>query len=1575
MKSQFFTFTVLSIVMFLLSLDVARFSEAQTNTARDNFLRDLNDPDVPSISLGSTTTMRQLVDTSDPTSGFDSFIPDDIDRVITITSTGTTTIRYNSSTATTAETAEDDGVEFYFNIVDGGEIRFSNAAHLSGGYSGTGLFYIMGGKLTFDKTATFSNNKSYSSGGAIYAESYSDQPILTFKDNAVFTSNYVDGDGGAIGLLEGQITVAGDATFTSNTATGEGGALWLVNDSTLSISGTSTFSKNSTAGSDGGAISATGGSLTFGGAFNAEENVSYADGGALNFNNATVTFNGTAIFKKNKAGLDLDLSSSPSVPTPTYGSGGALYLEEGIIDFKDTVTFGGTTAADGNTATTSGGALYAGNYSEITFDKLVTFQNNSVSEGDGGALYLDEGIIKFNADAAFQSNKSAEGYGGGAIYATGTTDSLIFAGTTQFLNNTATNTDPESGGYGGAVYLAMAGDASDTSDPVFALDAKGKIVFSGNSGILGGAIYSDSSSVQFQEIELTNNTATFITPDFTDPDTYGGGGALYVISSSYLVFNGPTTVTGNKAANGAGGAVFAKQNGTVDADNPEYGLVFKNSTTISGNEAQSGGAFFLDADAVSFEGTTTITNNKATNGGAFWLSDSMVSFDGNAEIADNTGTGKGGAFYVAGQSIVRVGNNSTLNIKAGNGTAKNDIYLDEDSVLQFHTDGAKSTLIIASDISSDSNLSPAKILKTGEGSVYIDGDASNFAGHLTIETGDFYIGKTGTFGKIDATELTIEQDGRLVLDVGDAVQSASSQGDARIFLDTINVTGNGDDNDPRILVKALNDSIGTTPEYAFITLNTDDETILQDLIDNKDQLGTYSFLTLDSTIRDNSDQTTTLVVSVTFNSSKDWTFDLPRKTDEFTLNTKLDNSLKPLTVSGQGTLKLNNDNKVAGLNDNPGKDPGNVELLGNHTLTVAGNTNADFSGKITGTGKFIVDGTLTQTLTGTNSYSGGTEIQQGTLTGDSKSLQGNIKVDQSGNLTFNQNNYADREGTFAGQLTGNGTLNIEGKTVTKGAQEDSVLRFTNDSSGFTGATNIKSGWLMLAKDNNQSGNLSGSNISIFSDGGLGGAGIVKSVTVANGGAVQAFEGMLTINENLEYTSGGILYVIVKNDANGAAFNVIDVAGKAILNNVTVDVVGVENYTAGTDYTFLKTVDGIDGTFSNSSDQVTDASGDNWEFTFKQSSDGKNYLTVGTKSDTPKPPDPPAPTPAGLVWNQAQVARTLNTVGEGLTGLPGFIKELNTHKTTDADGNIEYDAIYRDITKQLSGSVRLNGFQLSLYSPYRTVFNRLTLGSELYSGSPIIYNNGYGAVTGLEHRGAGAGATTYRGQYEPLNSHLMDEAATTCDVPYFMGENNFWADVTHLQTKTKGDGNSDGYGISRTGLLIGLDIQRKPTSRVGVLFGYFAPYLWQNSDRVEADDYHAAMYFQKNYYGTDIYGFLGYAHQEYNSRRFLDLTKVDPKYGAERYSGKTSGDTFSMSFELSKPRYYGNNYIFRPLIGLDYIFAAQNGYLDYGTASNLFGLRYDRAVYDQWFFRAGLNLKRETFRSAMNFRLQYINQFG
>ncbi|MDR3199721.1 MAG: autotransporter domain-containing protein [Planctomycetaceae bacterium] len=1536
-------------------------SQAQTISNADTLLTALNDSAVNTINLGTTPINTRRVDPSDSTLYLD-FNPDDIDRTITVASTGTITIRYSSSTTQTAET---DGIEYYLAFINNGEIRFSGAVNLSGSYSSNALLTVSDGNLTFDKTATFTNNKGTSRGSAIYAESASATSTLTFQENAVFTSNYVEGDGGAVGLLQGIMNVTGDAAFTSNTAEGTGGALWLTNGSTLTVGGTATFSKNATvnSGGGGGAIAASGGTLTFNGAFIAEENSASSNGGALlGDSGVQIVFNAAATFKKNKAGYD---QADPS--NSATGSGGALYFSGEVINFKETAAFGGNAAGDGNTATESGGALYVENGSQINFDKTTLFQNNSVAAGDGGAIYLSDGTINFKADTTFQSNKSAgESRGGGAIYADTYTTSMIFSGTTQFLNNTASTTGTD-GGNGGAVYLASVGD---NSTPVAGFDAQGKMVFSGNQAVQGGAFYAYDSVVQFKELELINNTASF-TNDPNDPDSQGGGGAFFA-ESSHITFDGITTVTGNKATGGNGGAFFITQGGSTDPDNPDYNLVFKNTATITGNESKNGGAFFLDSSAaVSFEGTTTITGNKAENGGAFRLRDSMTAFGGNTEISGNTATGNGGAFYIAGNSVILVEDQSTLNIKAGSGTAKNDIYLEADSTLRLHTNGTTSNLTIGSDISNDPS-GVATITKTGEGSVYIDGNASAFSGNLTIEGGDLYVGKTGTLGNINSTELTIDTDGRLVLDVG---KQAAEAGDARISVTAINLATGG--TGPRIVAKALNDSDVASPEkYAFITLNQDDGTILQGLIDDNLIGSNFDFLQFNSDItQDTANNTATLNVWLTYDpAAHDWKFDLPRPGDEFTLNAQLNDTSKTLTVSGPGILKLNNDNTVAGLSDEAGKSSGNVELLNGHSLTVGGNADAAFSGNITGTGKFIVNGGLKQTLTGTNTHSGGTDVLNGTLTGNSGSLQGNINIGQTGNLTFDQTTYSDREGTFAGVLTGNGNLNIDGKTVEKGAQEDSVLRFTNNSSGFTGTTNIRSGWLTLAANGNTSGNLSGSNILISSSGGLGGAGTVKSVTVAQGGAVQAFEGILKVNENLEYTSGGVLYVIVNADAQGNAINVVDVAGTAKLDNVRVDVVGVNNYTEGTDYTFLKTGNGLNGTrFSNSEDTFED-----WKFTFAPSSDDKNYVAVGKKSDDPgpDPPDPPEPpTPAGLVWNQAQVARVLDRVGEGLTGFQAFIKDLNTHKTTDADGNTEYDAVYRNTTKQLAGSVRLNGFQLSLYSPYRTVFNRLALGSELYGNSPVIYNGGgYGPISGLEHRGAGAGATTYRGQYEPLNPHFTDEAAT-CEIPRFIGENNFWADVTHLQTKTKGDGNSDGYGISRTGFLIGVDIQRKPTSRIGVLFGYFAPYLWQNADRAEADDYHAALYFQKNYYGTDIYGFLGYAHQEYNIRRFLNLADVNQVYGTERYSGKTSGDNFSMSFELSKPRYYGNNFILRPLIGLDYIFASQNGYSDSGTHSGLFGLRYNRAEYDQWFIRAGLNLKRETFRTATNFRIQYINQFG
>ncbi|HAU38397.1 MAG TPA: hypothetical protein DCX07_11880, partial [Phycisphaerales bacterium] len=104
------------------------------------------------------------------------------------------------------------------------------------------------------------------------------------------------------------------------------------------------------------------------------------------------------------------------------------------------------------------------------------------------------------------------------------------------------------------------------------------------------------------------------------------------------------------------------------------------------------------------------------------------------------------------------------------------------------------------------------------------------------------------------------------------------------------------------------------------------------------------------------------------------------------------------------------------------------------------------SGNITGSAKSLTKtGTGTLVLTGTNSYSGGTTISDGTLKGNVTSLQGNITV--NGALIFDQGTNA----TYSSALSGNGTFTKTG---------EGKLKLTGDS-GFSGTTVVSQGKLQV----------------------------------------------------------------------------------------------------------------------------------------------------------------------------------------------------------------------------------------------------------------------------------------------------------------------------------------------------------------------------------------------------------------------------------------------------------------------------------------------------------------------------------
>ena len=81
-----------------------------------------------------------------------------------------------------------------------------------------------------------------------------------------------------------------------------------------------------------------------------------------------------------------------------------------------------------------------------------------------------------------------------------------------------------------------------------------------------------------------------------------------------------------------------------------------------------------------------------------------------------------------------------------------------------------------------------------------------------------------------------------------------------------------------------------------------------------------------------------------------------------------------------------------------------------------------YAGQMSGTGVLTKTGAGTLRLTGTNTYSGGTSVNAGTLRGNTVSLQGNIGISNGASLIFDQAG----NGIYAGDLSGGGTFRKEG---------------------------------------------------------------------------------------------------------------------------------------------------------------------------------------------------------------------------------------------------------------------------------------------------------------------------------------------------------------------------------------------------------------------------------------------------------------------------------------------------------------------------------------------------------------------
>ncbi|MDR4027831.1 MAG: autotransporter domain-containing protein [Bilophila sp.] len=297
----------------------------------------------------------------------------------------------------------------------------NNSVELLGSGGNGGAIEVQSGELSIDDGATFKGNTSKSTGGAIAVCDWSPQlPAKAVLGSAAFTQNSAGSYGGAI-INEGDVRFNGPVSFVENTAGKIGGAVCNLN--TLNMAAESTFFKN-TAGVGGGLYNE--GIVSLGKASFIEN--AAADGGGAVFNVHQLTFADGAVFSGNSA-----------------TDGGAVYNDfsedkDGNAVSGGSLAFNGGARFTGNTASGLGGAIYntrsitlnPGAGQEIVFSgNTDSTGSNAIFMGDGSSLDITgDGKVVFNDALSSQSATPA-------LKKTGSGELLLNASMDGFLGTAA----------------------------------------------------------------------------------------------------------------------------------------------------------------------------------------------------------------------------------------------------------------------------------------------------------------------------------------------------------------------------------------------------------------------------------------------------------------------------------------------------------------------------------------------------------------------------------------------------------------------------------------------------------------------------------------------------------------------------------------------------------------------------------------------------------------------------------------------------------------------------------------------------------------------------------------------------------------------------------------------------------------------------------------------------------------------------------------------------------------------------------------------------------------------------------
>ncbi len=652
-----------------------------------------------------------------------------------------------------------------------------------------------------DITITGANSQSLV-GGAFEAGSTGGLTINT-SGTVRFTDNLRNYLGGAITVANGGLSLAttgGDIYLTGNTAR-TGGALYVNGGLTLgNAEGIVSITGNTTSTSHGGAIYSHGGVTTITGrAIELSNNHqtavqdangvnTAADGGAINADNSVI-INGE---------LTMNNNSVASPRSNGHGLGGGIFAGNGNVAIVPNVIVHGSVSADGNVASTFGGAIYTerGNVflAVAPGEGSVSLTNNRAEGGNGGAI-VSGTIAIGNADGTVAiTGNSAKG---GAASSGGALDGkeVTIAGREVAID------DNEAVLMGGAIHSS--GGVTITGRTISLSNNEttgGAATFSG--GVGGGAIYAIQAVQINGALTMNGNHAAF--------GTISDGGAIHVETGG-VHLDGGISAGGNTASR-HGGAIFAAA-GAVDLSTTTGDVVLTNNTAAGNggavDAASAAAATIGNVTIGNADGAVTITDNRATgsassNGGAIYAGGTATLT--NATVSGNSADQLGGAIYaLGGVALNATGGDVTFSGNRQNTatTARaNAIYFGAAGTAAFNA--AAGNTIAFYDPIANNGTQVVTVNVTGGGTVLFDGaNYTNAADRTSSIRADTTVYGAGTTFRVDngavygATNSTMNVQAGAVLAGNGTVTGGTTLADGAILnpggasaVGTLTINGN-----------------------------------------------------------------------------------------------------------------------------------------------------------------------------------------------------------------------------------------------------------------------------------------------------------------------------------------------------------------------------------------------------------------------------------------------------------------------------------------------------------------------------------------------------------------------------------------------------------------------------------------------------------------------------------------------------------------------------------------------------------------------------------------------------------------